>query len=347
MTIRAIETHECEEAKRLMASCFPSSYFSIFFLDPSSTLVAIEEGRIVGGINLLVYRTGKLLVGYVGWVYVSDTMRGKGIAKKLYAHAFSFLKAKGCTDILLCIEGDNPASFALVAGNEEFTIMSAPAQLRRFGLGLLKVNRYASRFFDMGYFLWHRECGQKRTADPLNPSQTHTALSLLATLLISMLFALPLALFGRIAYVSILASACMIALRSLILKAFLGKSIFLSWDTAYFPAIISLVLPFRFPVPGGIYPKGKEWKMNKKMIHKLGIASIASIAGELLLLFIWPERAAALRLLLPLLLLDTLFPFYPFCGFLASRVKRALGSKGYLFFAFCILALVSLFLFTC
>ncbi len=144
------------EVEALMASSFEKSLASIFFLHRPTTLVVTHEGRVVAGVNLDVFQVNaRITMGYVGWLYTHRDHRGKGLAGLLLEAAIPFLRDLGCTDTAGCVEGDNPASFRQLE-RAGFSRMSLGQQVKRFGGGVFNVYRHASRFFDMGYFLWHR-----------------------------------------------------------------------------------------------------------------------------------------------------------------------------------------------
>jgi hypothetical protein len=53
------------------------------------------------------------------------------------------------------VEGDNPASFKQLA-KRGFSILGLKEQLKLFNVRTAKIYHHASRFFDMGYFFWHK-----------------------------------------------------------------------------------------------------------------------------------------------------------------------------------------------
>jgi len=337
MDIHLIKEKEIEKCTSLMKECFDASYHSIFFLYPEHTLVATEGEELLGGINFKVYpvRKGKLKIGYIGWVYTAKAARGKGVARSLFDKGIEHMKSIGCTDIVLCIEGDNPSSFKNVATREGFGIQSLFSQLKRYHFSTFKVWKEADRFFDMGYFLWH----YKDKENSLEPSRSKQRRTFLLMLLANTLLFAPKLLWYKDSPLYLLLPSLALTLRTLMLLLGGGR-IFLSWDTAYLSGLLSAFLPFAFPVPGGVYPRGSTWSLKEKE-KGLAIASLSAIASEVLLVLLFRKSSIALSFLLPLLTLDTLFPFYPFCGFLGSRVKRKLKKK-YLLFQLAIIIFVIL-----
>jgi len=77
-----------------------------------------------------------------------------------------------------------------------------------------------------------------------------------------------------------------------------------------------LVLGLPFPAPGNLYIKGSAWSpaSHAKPLFAMGFASVCSLG---LLTLLMPSPYVVI-----LLLLDTFFFMYPFCGFNASRIWR-------------------------
>ncbi|MDA3835571.1 MAG: GNAT family N-acetyltransferase, partial [Spirochaetales bacterium] len=155
-TIALIREEQIAETQALMSRCFEAKLAAIFYLHPESTLVVTYHNKVVAGINLDVYQVNtQVRMGYIGWLYTDKGHRGNALAGRLLDEAINFLREKGCTSLSGCVEGDNPASFKQLA-NQDFSILSLWQQLKLFRLGTAKVYHHASRFFDMGYFLWHK-----------------------------------------------------------------------------------------------------------------------------------------------------------------------------------------------
>jgi RimJ/RimL family protein N-acetyltransferase len=339
-TIDLLKQEEIPAARTLMESCFPKSYHSIFFIHPDKTLVARSEGKIVGGMNMdIAILPNKKRVGYFGWLYTDDSCRGSGIASALTLASIEFLQKQRCTDIVSCVEGDNGSSMKVMANNG-FSIMPLRRQMQRFGLGLVKVNRMADRFFDMGYFLWHMQLPETET--PVESEQR----SFLTTALLNILAWIPCLsgynllhlLFPSLMpnclqdwmyqkYPLILLSLPLFALAVRTLSMEISAQVqhvdvqFIGWDTAWLLGFLCpLILGIPFPVPGNVYISGYHWH-NSEMD---GVLCKMARSEQLFLAFfcILFRGSIALRYCFTLLLLDSLFFFYPFTGFNASRVKK-------------------------
>ena len=329
MEIRKIKENEKDEALALMAKCFPPSYSSIFFLNPEHTFVAIDDGKIIGGMNIDLYQA-KVKVGYMGWLYVDEKYRGSGIGQSLLDKAIAYLDDEA--DIICgCIEGDNPSSFKNLANRPGFSIMSLSKQIKVFGFKIFKVWKQASRFFDMGYFMWHKESKREECQQSLSPSIAKQTLNFLSTVLFNTLFfSLALLLWNKftISYlaVPIFVLTIRTAIQAIVMKTNNTVPIYLAWDTSWLSSILSILLPFYFPTPGGVYPKGKEWSLKEKEAI-LGRAGLAAVGSEMLILLAFYKNSAVISFTLLLLISDSLLSFYPFCGFCASRIKRFLKNK--------------------
>ena len=330
--IQPLAEGQQEEALQLMRRIFEPSLHSIFFLHPETTLVVRFEGKLVGGLNLDVYRVNtQVTMGYLGWLYIDEQHRGKGLAGRLIDEALIFLRDLGCTDAAGCVEGDNPASFRQLE-QRGFAIRSLSFQLKRYRLGVAKVWSHASRFFDMGYFFWQSSLKEEQsTPYPTNLSayvRTVLGNTLAFSLLvlgwnIPALLSLPWTQGKADSEPTLLLLIPMLALSvrtlSMLLVARIHKLpvVYRGWDTAYVAAYLApLLLGIPFPNPGNLYIRGSDWspKEQAKPLFAMGLASTVSLA---LLSLLVPHPYVVM-----LLLLDTFFSKYPFCGFNASRIWR-------------------------
>lgn len=338
MDYRLIRQDEKNEAIDLMKECFHQSYYSIFFLHPETTVVAVENGKIVGGVNMIGYtlRNGKKAL-YVGWIYVSSSQRGKGIAKELYSQAVLFAKNNCYDELNLLIEGDNPSSFKPVNSIKGFKILTLKEQLKRYKLDIFKVWKISSHIFDMGYFLWVKDVNDNTEYKSLEPKATTQIKSLCSTLLLHFILSLLVAFKFSLPFFSALILPILLLLRTA-LQYSRGR-IYLSWDSPSFVSVLASILLIPFPNPGNVYIKGSSWTIKEKN-KELVAGALIAILMEAIVFMLLPLKLS-LIFVLPLLLLDTVFSFYPFCGFLASRVKRGLGKK-YKIFCIFVLFLVIL-----
>ena len=321
-----------EEALQLMRRIFEPNLHSIFFLHPQTTLVVSLDGKLVGGLNLDVYQVNaKIKMGYLGWLYIDEQHRGKGLAGRLIDEALTFLRELGCTDAAGCVEGDNPASFRQLE-QRGFAIRSLSFQIKRYRWGVARVWSHASRFFDMGYFFWQTSLKEEQPkSSPTNLSafvRTVLGNTLAFSLLvlgwnIPALFSLPWTQRGAGIEPALLLLIPKIALSVrtlsmlLVARAYKLEVVYRGWDTAYVAAYLApLVLGLPFPAAGNLYIKGSTWSpaSHAKPLFAMGFASVCSLG---LLTLLLPSPYVVI-----LLLLDTFLFMYPFCGFNASRIWR-------------------------
>lgn len=323
-----ITIDQIEETTALMQRTFDASLAPIFFLHPDSTIVVTYRGAVVAGLNLDIYRVNtRVTMGYLGWLYTDEAHRGKGLAGLLLCHALSFLAERGCTDVAGCVEGDNPASFKQLE-RAGFAPLSLGEQAKRFGLGIFTVWKRASRFFDMGYFLWHvRLDGQASKPYPEGTGALgRTALANIALMLPIVLgWNLPALLGmwsigGRWSLLFAVLATLLVrdGAMCFVARGWRVTTRYTGWDTAYTLGIgAALFLGLPFPVPGNRYVTASKWSLSEHTVLLASMASASNLALTLLfVLFPNPYTLATLAV-------DSIPFFYPFCGFNASRLRRA------------------------
>ncbi|WP_320129032.1 GNAT family N-acetyltransferase [uncultured Sphaerochaeta sp.] len=337
--IRLLETEEEPELLRLMKDCFEPSLEKIFSIHPESTFIALQGDTPVAGINLDIFQVNKTIrMGYISWLYTQAEHRGKGLAGKLLSRAMEFLQEQGCTDVCACIEGDNPASFKQLV-RQGFAILPGKGQLALFRFGIYKVYKHASRFFDMGYFLYHYSFFNNKRERPVQTPSKALGVTLLGNTLLWFaclkgwnllhLFGLKTnhSLWGMgkpdFALSLLLVPALFLGIRTLAME--LSAKVqkieveYRSWDTAWILAFLtSFLIGIPFPVPGNLYIKGNDWDLGQMQPKLTMMARSSQLAIGIACLFF--SHDFALRYILPLLFLDSLFFFYPFCGFNAKRI---------------------------
>jgi GNAT superfamily N-acetyltransferase len=311
MEIRLMHQSETAAIRALMEQTFEIYLRPIFYIHPESTLVAVAGERILGGINLDIYhiRGDKLRMGYLGWLYIAEDARGLGIGKQLVAAGLEFLSAAGCTEVAACVEGDNPSSFKQLAF-QGFAPLSLGGQLKRFRFGLFKVWKHASRFFDFGYFLWHKKLAvfpdevvsvEKQKSAPMEPTRQEQGKNLITTGLFSL--AMWAAVILRNHLIPFLANPTVpvqfrllwlffplivLGIRTLAMWLFARKYrlpvVFAAWDTAnVLGFLFPIVTGWPFVVPGNWYRRGTDWQLVKDS-RTLGILAFGTTLVEISLL---------------------------------------------------------------
>ncbi len=93
------------------------SYYNIeeYILSKHTEVVVVEvEGEIAGSgygqiRDRLAYFAQKQL-GYIGFMYVKDQYRGKGISQKIIRHLYDWFKTKNIEEIRLTVYEKNPTA---------------------------------------------------------------------------------------------------------------------------------------------------------------------------------------------------------------------------------------------
>ncbi|MBN2046904.1 MAG: GNAT family N-acetyltransferase, partial [Anaerolineaceae bacterium] len=136
--IRMIEREEYRAAKRVAARAFSPLHYFFISMSPD-TLIAVEDGEILGGIVMKKSRISRAWsVGVIDWVFVHPDQQGRGIGQQLADAGIQLLREKGCEEIYAIVEGYNTSSQKLWS-NRGFSVLSPFEQLRRFGLRFLMV----------------------------------------------------------------------------------------------------------------------------------------------------------------------------------------------------------------
>lgn len=92
-----IRTMQPEEAKEALAVYrksfgFPEGYFSP---KPKEAIVAVADGKIVGGLFYKTKVIAKKKLGYIDFLFTDPAHQGKGIARKLCAEGFKLMWEQG------------------------------------------------------------------------------------------------------------------------------------------------------------------------------------------------------------------------------------------------------------
>lgn len=345
IVVRPMRQEEKSRVGKIMRRAF-SLPASLFFSWSGYVLVAEQGRELLGGVVLQTFPLpGGRQGGEVAWIFTDPDARGMGAGQALVEAGLSYLVAQGCDEILACVEGNNSSSAKLFA-TRGFSILSPGEQFRRYGLRTFLVWLRAVHFSDIGHFLWGR---------PAEPDPDRPLLQWWGGLLLNVLFAWlalwrrnlsgadpgavgpgavgPGALGAIAASLLVLLGARHLAM--LAVASLQGLRVrYRVWESA-FPttAIVGLVFGEFFPAPGGLYPRGHDWRY-RDVLPRLGPIGLAGSVTVLLLTWgVWALREFAgfagpvpawldtfLLVAVPLALLDTVFAFFPFTGFNGRRL---------------------------
>jgi ribosomal protein S18 acetylase RimI-like enzyme len=337
IAVRPMVAEDKPAATRSMRRAF-SPIEQLFFSWSQDVLLAERHGEIVGGIVLKVFalpKGGK--AGLISWLWTDPAVRGLGGGQRLVETALALFEARGCDEVMACVEGYNPSSSKQFA-TRGFSILSMGEQWRRYGPRFLEVWYRAFHLVDIGHFLWVRPGAQQPDSPTLQWIGTGLA-NMLVLLLVAWRVASGgpvLPLWGRLAAIWLLFFALRTA--AMALAAHLqGKAMrYRAWESG-FPLALLLAALFRgfFPLPGSLYPAADQesWRY-REWLPALGRMALAGIAPTVALSWlIWAARRfgwggapwapwthAAPLIAAPLCVIEVLFAFFPLACFNGRRL---------------------------
>ncbi len=334
--IRPMGAEEKPEVRDIAWRAFPLTE-QLFFSWPEQTLVAEQEGRLLGAILLKTFALpGGRKGGLVAWVFTDPEARGVGAGQALVEGALEHFAAEGCDEIFACVEGYNSSSAKLFA-TREFSILSPGEQFRRYGWQFLPVWLRAVYFANVGHFLWVR---------PPEETSDSPALQWWGTWLFTLLCGW-LAVWRRQGF-SGFEEAAWLGLPAALLLLFGARTLVMrgvaaarglrvryrAWEsTLPVTLIAALTVGGIFPAPGGLYPREHDWRY-RELLPTLGRMALAATLVVLLLIWgTWGLRefvtldarlhdwlGYVLFAGIPLAVLDTFFIFFPFNSYNGRRV---------------------------
>lgn len=344
VNIRLMKNNEADIVLNLLKSSFPLTH-SMFCNLTRHVLVAEFKGKIIGGVVLKMFNITKKKLGMISWIFTTKEARGKGIASKLVDKSISYLKKRGCREILACIDGLNTASSKLFA-KKKFRANSLFTQIKRWGLDYFSVLKESNQLFSLGSFVW---------TYPKKSLKEHkwfdVSISIFSNFLIGLLiFLSPLSFWIKSSLLGIFFSLVLIHLvrffsakiASFNLKT---KVLFRSWPSGYFFSLFLGIFGVYFPMPGNFYPKRSTW-VYQKYKNSLAKISISAVSGLLLLVGVSSYFASSIAFFntlkylgLSVLLFDLLLVFHPFKNLNGRRIYDYNKTTWFLF----LLASISLF----
>ena len=327
--VRTMRADEKPAVRRIAFRAF-SLLARIFFSWSDTVLVAEGDGKLLGGAVLETFDLGhQRKAGFVAWIFADPTAQGIGVGQRLIEAALAHFEAEGCDEVLAGVEGHNTSSSKLFA-TRGFGILSPAAQWRRYGWRLPLVWWHTFHVMDVGHFLW----GQ-----PPATGQDSPAAQWGATLLANILLAwIGVRAWGAHSWLPWLAAATatvvLLGVRwfgMLLAARAQGLQVrYRAWESG-FPLSLAIALLFRglYPVTGGLYPQGHEWRY-RELMPQLGRMALAGVAGPLALLWLaWglsgvPAVSALLPYVyyvgIPLIVVDVLAPFFPLACYNGRRL---------------------------
>jgi GNAT superfamily N-acetyltransferase len=338
--VRPMRDDEKRAARVLAGRAFPP-LGNLFFSPPPNTLVAEQNGQVVGAVvpKAFVLPDGHR-GGVILWLMTDPKARGLGVGQRLVEEALRFFEERSCREVFACVGGFNTSSSNIFAAHG-FTVLSPGEQFRRYGFfGMLALWLRTYRFGgdDLGHFLWARPGTTRPDGSPLQwwgGALTSALIFLLAGWRGGWIGEADLAtvLSGVAAVLALL------GLREAAMKLtarLLGLSVrYRAWESAFVVSFgAALILGVFFPVLGSVYPRDSTTRY-RDLIPKLGPMAFAGASAVLILtgavwavwhLGVIPAGAigASLRAVykagLSLAVVEVLLPFPPFVSFGGRRV---------------------------
>lgn len=153
LNVRKMQLSEAMEVKKIAKRAFPGME-RLFVSKPQEALVAELDGKIVGGVILKYYKSGRHKVGYYDFVFTDPDYQGKGIGKALINKTTEYLWEQGCTAVCALVKDDNVGSWQLFLNNgvQRVSLLEA---VRRLGLmATLKLYFFTPFFVGNGMELY-------------------------------------------------------------------------------------------------------------------------------------------------------------------------------------------------
>lgn len=310
--IRPMQPAEAGDVRRLARQAFRNFFEQIFFELTPHTLVAEQQGRLVGAIVLKHYVLGGRQLGEVAWLFTVPVVRGLGAGQQLVEAGLTYLTERGVELIYAMIEGNNSSSFKQFT-NRGFQRLSAFTQFRLFGLRLPWFWLRSNMALAYGHFLYGR------AADLKPDFKGEHWLYVFGLHAIQL--ALPFWWFGNYSLypLALLLLLLLLAARGL---AMLGTARLLglpaefrAWEAGSLLTLLIALSGGLWLLPGSVYPQGDQWRYRDE-VRRLGIISFAG--ALVVLLGLWslvplssldPRFWIAVTPLSALAIVDVALPF--------------------------------------
>ncbi|MBP3888389.1 MAG: GNAT family N-acetyltransferase [Cellulosilyticum sp.] len=159
---------------------------ALFLSKAKDAVVAILDGKIVGGIQYKALNTSQKKIVYIDGAFVDPDYHGMGIGKKLYHETFRILQKEGYEAITALVKNDNVGSWKLFLDNG-FKRASFKEIINQLGL-MGTIKQYVQTPYCIGlgmdFYLWGKAEKSQEKAKSMSP--------VLAFFLCNLLFAFPM-----------------------------------------------------------------------------------------------------------------------------------------------------------
>jgi N-acetylglutamate synthase-like GNAT family acetyltransferase len=310
--IRPMQPDEGKEVRRLARQTFRNFFEQIFFDLTPDTLVAEQQGRLVGAAVMKRYVLGGQQLGEFAWLFTVPAVRGLGVGQQLVEASLASLTERDVDLIYAMIEGNNSSSFKQLT-NRGFQRLSPATQLRLFGFRLPWLWLRSNMACAYGHFLYGRAPDIPpgfRGEHWLYMAGFH-ALQLALAFWWSGDYSLyPLAL------VLLLLLLAARGLAMLGIARLLGlPAEFRAWEAGSPLSLLIAAIGGFWMLPGSVYPQGDQWRYRDE-IQRLGLISFAG--ATVVVLGLWslvplssldPRFWVALAPFSALAIIDIALPF--------------------------------------
>lgn len=156
--IRRMEQSEAKEVKKIAQKAF-IGIERFFVNNPKEAMVAVNNGKIVGGIIIKRINSGGNRIGYFDTAFVDSSYHDKGIGAKLYEATTKYLWQEGCTAQSALVKDDNVGSWKLFLNNG-FTLTTFGEGVRTLGLKTMLIHYFTTPYLisnGMEFYLTSKE----------------------------------------------------------------------------------------------------------------------------------------------------------------------------------------------
>ena len=338
--IRALRDEDGPDIAALARICFPRIQACWVVPGPAGGMVVVADQEVVAAALLrIIALPGRHRIGFIAWVMTHPDHRGRGLAGRLVAASTAALRQQGCEAVVTDIEGYNTASVRtfVAAGYQRLSVGRQVLRWNPLGALWLWLSSYWA--IDPGYFLWVDDAPSVISRPWLNGLAAvlfNSAVALLALSVGQGLFEpswpSPSQAIGSVLGVGSLLLARGLGMRLVALvhrQALVYRPWWGGWGLS---ALIAMLFGQVFPLPGGYYPPGDDWRVaeHRAMLGRGAMLSAGLMAGLLGLAALardgtghalLDDSVATLRFVgRPLLVFDTLLACTPFQGFNGRRL---------------------------